>query len=175
MGSYIRLQEQPPFGFKLSETRAKTNGPSLDHLAPAGHTDVDSRQFTRYFRTARVEASFFSCYQIYPISEKFLALREIKIWKGIHFCDYYLFQFTENYILKRIKISLLRINRGDLYIVNELSVLPDLILDKSPRHVVTDCSGDCCMNWHGEYSEVHICVIQRRQQKVRHPIRYNPE
>lgn len=37
IGSYIRPQERPPFGFKLSETRAKTNGPSLDHLAPAGH------------------------------------------------------------------------------------------------------------------------------------------
>jgi len=52
IGSYIRLQERPPFGFKLSETRAKTNGPSLDHLAPAGHADADSRQSARYFRVA---------------------------------------------------------------------------------------------------------------------------
>lgn len=70
----IVYQERPPFGFKLSETRAKTNGPSLDHLAPAGHPDADSRQSACYFRT---EASRFSYYQTHPISEKLCALRGV--------------------------------------------------------------------------------------------------
>lgn len=54
------------------------------------------------------------------------------------------------------------------------SSLPDLIANRLERFV-TDRSRDRCLNRCGEYSKVHIRVIQSRQQKNRHPIRYNPE
>lgn len=85
IGSYIRPQEErPPFGFKLSETRAKTNGPSLGHLAPAGHADADSRRSARYFRAVRAETARFSYYRTQPKVREALRLEEnIETRRGI--------------------------------------------------------------------------------------------
>lgn len=76
---YRIVYQERPFGFKLSETRAKTNGPSLDHLAPAGQrrcwfTPIRSL-FSR--RTSRSYSSLLILSQAHPISEKLYALREV--------------------------------------------------------------------------------------------------
>jgi len=90
---YRIVYQERPFGFKLSETRTKTNGPSLDHLAPAGHPDADSRQSACYFRT---KASRFSYYQAHPRSS--MPWGEYKDMEGNtfkHFCGFHVFQFTK--------------------------------------------------------------------------------
>lgn len=84
IGSYIRPQEQPPFGFKLSETRAKTNGPSLDHLAPAAgasmliHANPLAIFAPSRRRTSR-DAARFSYYKAHP--EKRTLCFESRRWR----------------------------------------------------------------------------------------------
>jgi len=44
-----------------------------------------------------------------------------------------------------------------------------------PWHVVTGRSADRRLNRRGEYSKVHVRVVQVRQQEDWHPIRHDPE
>jgi len=50
-----------------------------------------------------------------------------------------------------------------------------MIVDESPWHVIADRAADSRLNRRGEYSEVHVRVIQIRQQENWHPVRHDPE
>lgn len=139
----------------------------------AARHDADSRQTVRHSRTATSRKTSRFSRPGHPSNEALCLEEGLREKRGSTFSECFSLSFLFCFFFSNLSMAIFSKCDMQRSTRNE-PISPDLIADKS-QHVVADSSRDRCLNRCGEYSKVHICVIQRRQQENRHPIRYDPE